>query len=82
MMTSEYLLAGENACDTRREKQLKVVSTALSQPEGNKAEGLTVVVSGLTLSHNFSLYFAYFPNFTESSFMPFIIGDIEGVKER
>lgn len=36
MMTNEYLMTRENARDTTgREKQLEVVSTALSQPEGN-----------------------------------------------
>lgn len=68
-------MAGENARDTTGyAKQFKVVPTALFQPEKNKSKGLTVIISGLILHHNFSLYFAYFPNFTESAFMPFIIG--------
>lgn len=47
-MTNEYLMTRENARDTTgNEKQLQVVSTALSQPEGNKSNGLTVVISGL-----------------------------------
>lgn len=47
-MTNEYLITGENACDTTgSEKQLQVVSTALSQPEGNKSKGETIVIYGL-----------------------------------
>lgn len=49
-MTSEYLMTGENARDmTVHEKRFKIVSTALSQPEGNKSKCLTVVISVLRL---------------------------------
>lgn len=47
-MTNEYLMTGENAYNmTVHEKQLEIVSTALSQPEGNKSKCLTVVISVL-----------------------------------
>ena len=49
--SNEYLMTGENAYDvTVHEKWLKIVCTALSQPEGHKSKCLPMVISLLERS--------------------------------
>ena len=48
---NEYLMTGENAYDeTVHEKWLKIVRTALSQPDRNKSKCLPTVISLLERS--------------------------------
>lgn len=56
-MTSEYLMTRENAHEmTVHEKRLKILSTALSQTEGNKSKCLTMAISVLRLQVIIFLY--------------------------
>lgn len=84
IMTSEYLMTRENAHDmTVYEKWLKILSTVLSQPEGNKSKCLTVAISVLRLQVIIFLYTLPLFQFYRVSMYAFHNGQMgeEGRKE-
>ena len=80
-------MTGENAYDmTAREKWLKIVSTALLQPEGNKSKCLPVGISVLLYS-DYRWYFFFFilclfSKFYRVSMYAFHIRERERERER